>query len=586
MGHKDTVLNRVILQTASGALRFSAPQRVIVAMRPDEVIPALQAIEAAVNEQRQYAAGFMAYEAAAAYGLSVHPPLPDLPLLCFGLYAGAEEIAMPGSHHSTHSAAAACTIGHWQPRLDPGDYATRIDRIKDYLVEGHSYQVNYTFALEAGFSGEPEAFFTDLAAAQQGQYAAFIDMGRFVLCSASPELFFRLEGEQLTAKPMKGTAPRGRTRAEDEIQKVRLQQSEKNRAENLMITDMVRNDLGRVAQIGSVAVPQLFEVERYPTVLQMTSTVTARTQAPVVEILRHLFPSASITGAPKVRTMSIIRELEPHPRGAYTGAVGMIGPDRQAQFNVAIRTVLFDRARQQALYGVGGGIVWDSEAAAEYQECLLKAQVLTQKRPNFQLLETLLWEPGAGYFLLDAHLQRLADSAAYFNIPLNHAAIESLLNALAATLTEAAKIRLLVDLNGACAVETAALAQSAPPQPVRVGWARQPVDSNTPWLYHKTTERQIYEAARATRPDCDEVLLWNERGELTEASTANVVLELGGERVTPPVTCGLLPGTFRGWLLAHGRLRERILTETDLRAASRIYLINAVRCWREAIFVL
>ena len=283
--------------------------------------------------------------------------------------------------------------------------------------------------------------------------------------------------------------------------------------------------------------------------------------------------------------MAIIRELEPQPRGVYTGAVGMIGPDRQAQFNVAIRTVLFDRKRRQALYGAGSGIVWDSDAADEYQECLLKAQVLTRKSPDFRLLETLLWEPGTGYFLLADHLQRLADSAAYFGVPLDRSAIETRLTALAATLSEASKIRLLVSSNGVFEVETAALAQSALPQPVRVGWARQPVDSSTLWLYHKTTERQVYETARATRPDCDEVLLWNERGELTEASTANVVLEIGGDRVTPPVTCGLLPGTFRGWLLAHGYLQERILTVTDLYTAQRIYLINAVRRWQEAVLI-
>ncbi|HRY15663.1 MAG TPA: aminotransferase class IV [Candidatus Competibacteraceae bacterium] len=265
--------------------------------------------------------------------------------------------------------------------------------------------------------------------------------------------------------------------------------------------------------------------------------------------------------------------------------MGLIAPDRQAQFNVAIRTVLFDRARQQAVYGVGSGIVWDSDAADEYQECLLKAAVLTRKRPAFQLLETLLWEPGAGYFLLAEHLQRLTDSAIYFGVLLERTVIENRLAALAETLSKPAKIRLRVSLNGAVAVETAPLAQNALPQPVRVGWAQQPVDAQAVWLYHKTTERQIYENARATRPDCDEVLLWNERGELTEASTANIVLELAGARFTPPVSCGLLAGVFRNWLLAHGQLQERVLTEADLRAAQRVYLINSVRRWQEATLI-
>jgi para-aminobenzoate synthetase/4-amino-4-deoxychorismate lyase len=352
-----------------------------------------------------------------------------------------------------------------------------------------------------------------------------------------------------------------------------------------MIVDMMRNDLGRVAQVGSVAVPRLFEVERYPTLLQMTSTVTAQTRASVTEVLASLFPCASVTGAPKVRTMEIIRELEPQPRGVYTGAIGYIGPGRRARFNVAIRTVLVDRERRQATYGVGGGLVWDSDPGDEYEECLIKARVLTARRPPFQLLESLLWEPASGYFLLEAHLARLADTAVYFNTPLDRAAIEARLRELASTFREATRVRLLVKLDGAYAVEAAPLAREALPQPVRVGLAKAPVDSSTIWLYHKTTRRELYDAARASRPDCDEVILWNERGELTEGSRTNVVLDLGGQWVTPPVTSGLLAGAFRGWLLAAGQIRERVLTPADLRAARRIALINSVRKWQAAVLV-
>ena len=460
-----------------------------------------------------------------------------------------------------------------------------MERIKDYLVRGHTYQVNHTFPLRASFTGDPWVFFLDLAAAQQGQYAAFIDTGPLAICSASPELFFHLDGDRLTARPMKGTAPRGRTLAEDERRIAELRRSEKNRAENLMIVDMIRNDLGQIAEIGSVAVPRLFEVERYPTLLQMTSTVTARTQASVAEILAHIFPCASITGAPKVRTMEIIRELEPQPRGIYTGAIGFIAPGRRAQFNVAIRTVLIDRERQQASYGVGSGLVWDSDAATEYAECVLKARVLTERRPSFQLLEALLWEPDSGYFLLAAHLERLANTAVYFQVPLDRPAIEAYLTEQARTLTEPGKIRLRVALDGRFTVEVESLARGARPRSTRVGLAREPVDSNTIWLYHKTTRREMYAAARASRPDCDEVILWNERGELTEASTANLVLDLDGAWVTPPVTSGLLAGTFREWLLATGQIREQVLTRVDLRQARRIALVNSVRRWGEAVLV-
>ena len=575
----------VFIQTGSRGLRFASPARVVVATRPDEVVPALQVIEKAVTQRHQYAAGLISYEAAAAYGLAVHTPLPDLPLLWFGLYENVEVIEDWTSGIANPLPSTSYTVGQWQPALDRAAYETVVHRIRDYLARGHSYQVNYTFPLQASFDGEPWALFADLAAAQRGEYAAFIDTGRFALCSASPELFFRLDGERLTTKPMKGTAARGRTLAEDEARIAELRRSKKNRAENLMIVDMLRNDLGRVAQVGSVIVPQLFEVERYPTLLQMTSTVTARTQASVVEILASLFPCASITGAPKVRTMQIIRELEPRPRGVYTGTIGFIGPERQARFNVAIRTVLVNRARWQATYGVGGGVVWDSDATDEYEECLMKARVLTTRQPSFQLLESLLWEPDGGYFLREAHLARLADTAVYFNVPLDRSAIERRLIELAPTLREASKIRLRVSLDGTFAVEAAPLAREAPPQPVRVGLSRAPVDSDTIWLYHKTTRREMYDAARASRPDCDEVILWNERGELTEASMANVVLDLDGAWVTPPVTSGLLAGTFRGWLLATGQLRERILTPADLRAARRIALINSVRKWQAAMLV-
>ncbi len=573
------------IQEGSRGLRFASPARIVVAMQPDDVVPALQAIEAAVNQHHQYAAGFISYEAAAAYGLAVHAPLPDLPLLWFGLYEKVEVIEDWAAGIANPPSPTSYTVGQWQAALDRAAYATVVHRIRDYLACGHSYQVNYTFPLQASFDGEPSALFADLAAAQQGKHAAFIDTGWFAICSASPELFFRLDGERLTTKPMKGTAARGHTLVEDEARIAGLRQSEKNRAENLMIVDMLRNDLGRVAQVGSVTVPQLFEVERYPTLLQMTSTVTARTQASVVEILASLFPCASITGAPKVRTMQIIRELEPRPRGVYTGAIGFIGPGRRARFNVAIRTVLVDRERRQAIYGVGGGLVWDSDAGGEYEECLLKARVLTTRRPSFQLLESLLWEPDNGYFLLEAHLARLADTAVYFNVPLDQSAIKRRLTELASMLREPVKIRLRISLDGVFAVEAAPLTQGVLSRPARVGLARAPVDSDTVWLYHKTTRRELYDAARASRPDCDEVVLWNERGELTEASTANVALDLDGEWFTPPVTSGLLAGTFRNGLLATGQIRERILTPADLRAARRIALINSVRKWRAAILV-
>ena len=295
--------------------------RVVEAWRLEDVLPRLIEVEEAVNAGL-CAAGLIAYEAAAAMDAAARtrPPGP-LPLVWFGLFREMvpQPLPPPGP-------AGGFSVGPWRPSITELQYQAAIDRIKDYIARGHTYQVNYTFRLRSAFSGDPWGFFQRLDDAQRGQCGAYLDMGRHVVCSASPELFFRLEGDLLTARPMKGTAPRGLTLEEDRRLAAGLAGSAKDRAENAMIVDMMRNDLGRIARRGSVRVAAAFDVEKYPTVLQMTSTVTARSDAPIVEILRAVFPPASITGAPKLRTMEIIRELEADPRGVYTGCVGYSRP--------------------------------------------------------------------------------------------------------------------------------------------------------------------------------------------------------------------------------------------------------------------
>jgi para-aminobenzoate synthetase/4-amino-4-deoxychorismate lyase len=351
-----------------------------------------------------------------------------------------------------------------------------------------------------------------------------------------------------------------------------------------MIVDMIRNDMGRVADIGSVQVPSLFDVERYPTLWQMTSTVAATTDASLTDIMIALFPCASITGAPKPRTMRIIRQLETTPRRIYTGCIGFVTPDRKAQFNVAIRTVLIDKETGQAEYGVGGGIVWDSRTGDEYIECQVKARVLTANHADFSLLETMLWTPDEGYLLLPYHLRRLRDSAAYFGIPVEMEKIEEkLCDGSASYAREPHRVRLLVAQDGRISCRAIPLSRSPSPHPVRLRLATTPVDSADPFLYHKTTHRRVYDAARAACPDCDDVLLWNERGEVTEACIANVVVQLDGELLTPPVQCGLLPGTFRAYLLDRGKVREEIITVETLEQCTRMYVVNSVRKWREAL---
>jgi para-aminobenzoate synthetase / 4-amino-4-deoxychorismate lyase len=575
--------NQVILHDLASLrwLHFTNPHQIIEAGKIDEVLPALERIENFVTSEGWHAAGYISYEAAGAFdsALCTHAAR-DLPLLWFGLYSTPGRFELPRPDFTAYS------LGGLVPSVDKPEYKRAIERIKQYIHSGDTYQVNYTLRLQSLFSGDAWHLFLAMVHAQKAGYAAWVDTGRRAICSASPELFFHLEGERLICKPMKGTVKRGRTLTEDEAFAEWLQRSEKNRAENLMIVDMIRNDLGRVAEPGTVQTTSLFDVERRPTLWQMTSTVTARCSASLKEIMAVLFPCASITGAPKFRTTQIIAELEPIPRGVYTGCIGYIAPGRIAQFNVAIRTAVVDRLEGRALYGAGGGIVWDSDGDDEYTEALLKARVLEEQCPEFSLLETILWTPEDSYFLLESHLKRLKDSAVYFDFPVDIGQIRSRLQRKVDTFAgEPQKIRLLVSSAGELQIESIAMAVENLDRPLRIQLAREPVDSADIFLYHKTTYRRIYESAQKEFPDSDDVLLWNDRGELTESCIANLVVQLDGKLLTPPVDSGLLPGVFRASLIEQGRIVEQRITVGDLKRCTKIYLINSVKKWREAILI-
>lgn len=561
-------------------LEFAHPVKVIAVQATGEVMAALQAVEAEAWRGR-WAAGFVTYEAAPAFdpALAAHEDASGLPLLWFGIYDAPRPTAAPPR------VGEGATLP-WRASVSVEEYNAGFEQIKNYIAAGQTYQVNYTFRLRAPFpaekrgtgSGGPRELFARAAHAQGGGYPVFVETEDWVIGSASPELFFMLEGEKLVSKPMKGTAPRG-LRLEDDLAKADwLKRSEKNRAENVMIVDMARNDMGRIARVGSARVPKLFEVEKYRTVWQMTSTVECETPASLTEIFAALFPAASITGAPKARAMRIIRELENSPRRIYTGTLGYIAPGNRAQFNVAIRTFLLEKRSGQVEYGLGGGIVWDSERRDELQEAYNKAKILTETPPDICLLETMRWTPEGGFGLLDRHLMRMRDSAAYFSFPFDEAEIRREVNAFAPFPSPGGRggiwrARLLLDAEGGIRVESSALEPLAAPYRVEV--AESPIASNNPLLYHKTTRRAIYEAAR--RPHCDDVLLWNERGELTESTIANLVVERDGELLTPPVTCGLLPGTARAQWLAEGKLREAVIRVEDLAGADKIFLLNSTR---------
>lgn len=565
-------LNEVLLRDRDQWLYFSEPRQVITVETLNDVIPALQKVEKYIEQEGLYAAGFLSYESAPAFDPS-HPAklAAGFPYLWFGLYPQPRAVKLPEPD-------GLKPILNWKPTTERAQYNTAIDKIKEYISQGRTYQVNYTMRLQADFNISAWEFFLHLAQNQNNR-AAYIDTGRYVICSASPELFFELDGETITGRPMKGTVKRGRTTTEDLAQAGWLKHSEKNRAENVMIVDMIRNDLGRIAKIGSVKAPRLFHTERYPTLWQMTSTVTAQTSASLTRIFEALFPCASITGAPKVSTMRIINELETTPRKIYTGSIGYIAPNRKATFNVAIRTTLIDREAGRAEYGVGGGIVWDSTSGDEYSEALLKARVLTESPPGFSLLETLLWTPEEGFYLKDKHIARLLDSADYFDFPVSPSRemIESYLREISSGFGSPQRVRLLLDKLGELRGET------APYQPVeKIVYARlavEPVHSSDVFLFHKTTHREVYERARSPFPDCDDVLLYNEHGEVTEFTIGNLVVELDGKLGTPPIECGLLEGTFRAHLLETGQVFERRFHISEIARCTKVFRINSIRRW-------
>lgn len=570
-------------------LVFRDPEEVVSAWSVEEVGPALAAVQVA-TDAGLWAAGFVAYEAAPAFdpAMAVRPSPGGLPLVWFGLFAAPE----PTSDDPDWNVAAEAGTGvgplpAWSPSTSRARYDAAIAEIRAAIARGDTYQVNHTLRLRgpwpARTRAEDLAHYRRLRRAQQAGYAAYLDLGAHRIVSVSPELFFRRDGTRVTTRPMKGTAPRGRWPEEDAARAAALVASEKDRAENVMVVDLLRNDLGRLAVPGTVEVPQLCALERYPTVWQLTSTVTADVPAAtgLPELLGALFPCGSVTGAPKIATMREIATLEDDPRQVYCGTIGLVAPGGAAAFSVAIRTVLVDTATGTAEYGVGGGITWDSRTADEYAELLAKAAVLAAEAPAFALLETLRLEEGR-YHLLERHLDRLRGSAGWFGRPDPSVAVSDALDAVARRHAAGRwRVRLLVDEDGSVRTEAHALEPDRS-APVRVLLGREPVSSADVFLQHKTTHRVAYAPGRrqlAEHPGAYDVLLHNERGELTEATTANLVLELDGRLCTPPRTSGLLGGVERAEALATGRIEERVLVPADLGRAGRIWLLNGVRGW-------
>jgi para-aminobenzoate synthetase/4-amino-4-deoxychorismate lyase len=559
---------------------FARPDAIFEAYRVADVRPCLSAAEAAVRRTNGFAVGLVTYEAAAAFGLPTRDAADgSLPLAWFALFQ-SDQVSSLGAIPTRGSHEA----GPWRASISADDYEASIDRIRAHIECGDTYQLNYTWRLSSPFDGDPLSLLAELDAAQRGQWSAYLDLGRHAICSASPELFFLRTGSRIECRPMKGTIRRGLSSAGDRKQAAALHASEKNRAENVMVVDMTRNDLGRIARIGSVTVPSLYDVERYPGHWQMTSTVAAEIDPlPLDEIFAALFPSGSVTGAPQHRSVALLRDLESGPRGAYTGAIGYLTPDA-AHFNVAIRTVDVDREAGRAHFGVGSGVVWDSRARDEYEECLVKASILTRREPPFDLLESMAWTPADGFQLLDAHVARMTASAEYFGFdPIDGDSLPDAVSECVRGWEAPQKVRVLRARDGRLRCEAVPLETRS--DPITLALASAPVRRDDQFLYHKTTRREVYESARRSRPDADAVLLWNEDGEVTEATEANVVVDFDGRLVTPPVECGLLPGVLRADLLAKGTIVEAPVTREALAGAHAVWLINSVRGWMRAVLI-
>lgn len=569
---------------AGRSLLFENPQRVLTSRRAADV-PALLA-EAEAASAGKHLAGFLAYELGLAFEARLAPLLPAetaFPLLWLGVYDAPVELDRLAAWRWLLKRAPRDLV-----RADGIDfsmsraaYGAAFSRVMDYIRAGDVYQINLTMLARFALHGDPLSLYRDLCRSQPVAHGALIHTGEHHVLSLSPELFVENRGGRIVTRPMKGTAPRGRTPAEDEAIKRDLRADEKSRAENLMIVDLLRNDIGRLAEIGSVTVDSLFAIETYRSLHQMTSTVAAKLKPgfKIGGVLRALFPCGSVTGAPKIRAMQIIGEVEHGPRGIYTGSIGHIAPNGDFSFNVAIRTAVIDAAGRGEI-GIGGGIVADSQEQSEYDEALLKLSFFRQAAEPPGLIETMLWQDGA-FLLFERHLARLEASAAHFGLVFDRAAVIAALSGAVAGRAGALRVRLVLTFESALEVAAVPLPPSAPlSPPLRFVIAEDRMDSADPLLRHKTTRRAIYDRPREEAVKlfgAGEVVFRNERGELTEGSFTNLFVERGGVLLTPPLSSGLLPGTLRAELLANGKAREQVLTMDDLANADAIYLGNSVR---------
>lgn len=573
---------------SGGCHLFERPLQVVTACDPGDVAASLARLEEALA-QGFHVAGYFSYELGYLLEQRLGALLPKtraMPLLWFGIFDTGRRLSARAAGNWLAARAGGYDVSDLRADLGESAYLKTFAEAREMIAAGDIYQINLTFKSRFKLDGCPIALYRDLRAKQPTQYGAIIKTDEFTILSLSPELFLQRDGTIITTRPMKGTEPRRGNERDDEQARKLLAGDDKQRAENLMIVDLMRNDLGRISQIGSVAVEDLFAVETYPTLHQMTTSVRARlhNDPGLMELLQALFPPGSITGAPKIRAMQLIRKFEQSPRGVYTGAIGMISPDRSMSLNVAIRTAVVT-ADGRGEIGIGSGVVADSDGGTEYAECLLKSKFFSDPVRDFKLIETMLYDgelydDSCGIWLLDEHMARLETSAGYFGFAFDGLAIAEKLEAfIAARQGQRLRVRLLLGVDGRLDLSAARQPATSPDHVVSYVVSPTRLNPQNIYLQHKTTRRQLFddEFARYSGKGADEVIYCNDRDELSEGSRTTIFLERHGRLITPALSSGLLPGTLRAHLLAGGQAVEEVLSVDELARAETVYLGNSVR---------
>ena len=562
--HRKTVVD---FRTLGERYTFTQPIKELKTRDLVEVAGLLAQVES-YQEQGYYVVGYVSYEAAPAFEekLVVHKtPLLGEYLLYFTVHDRVETSPIPLTYEEVDLPS------NWQEVTSAEDYEKAIAQIHHHLRQGDTYQVNYTVQLKQDLSANPFAIYNRMVVEQEAGYNAYIEHDEMAVISMSPELFFEQNDRELTTRPMKGTTQRGVTDQEDLAQASWLEQDPKNRSENMMIVDLLRNDMNRISEVGSEHVERLCQVEQYSTVWQMTSTIESqlRLDVDLVAIFRSLFPCGSITGAPKIATMKIIKDSEPQPRGVYCGTIGLLLPNGRRIFNVAIRTIQLHQGK--AIYGVGGGITWDSTWESEYREVHQKAAVLYRKQARFKLITTgrisqkqLLFE--------DQHLERLTKASRYFAYPFDPEELRQKIEEECRACASHQDYRLRISLSKSGEIELSRqILTPLSPSFCKAKLCLQEADLNQAFTYFKTTHRPHLSLGK------QEIIYHNAAGELLETSIGNLVLKIDGKLYTPPINLGILSGIYRQHLLGKGQVEEKILTLADLNQAEAVYGCNAVR---------